>query len=281
MDTLYRWPAHRTIIEEYNMAVCERYFEEYSPPHWHEFYEFELYLTGNGSTNMNGKEYRIVPNTLCFLTPTDFHSFGPDPGNRFLQITFTFTPDCIEDSVISEFITLCHGFFTTIDDVTANRLAYMTRCLSAEVSANAYLNKKYIQNMISCILIELLRLQRQDTEASLRFHALPFPVQKALYYIRTHFKEPVTLNEVSEFAGFSSNYMSKVIHESLGIGFKEYLTDLRLNYAKQLLLLSNESITDISYFSGFNSLSHFLHVFNKKYKESPLQFRKRNRTDKR
>lgn len=114
MNNLYRWPIHPSIIEQFNMAVWERYFEEYSPPHWHDFYEIEFYVSGNGSTNINGKEYRITPNTLCFLTPTDFHSFQPDPGDRFLLITFIFTPNCIEDSVINEFITLCRCLFSKV-----------------------------------------------------------------------------------------------------------------------------------------------------------------------
>lgn len=275
MNTLYRWPLHPSIIEEFNMAVWERYTEEYFPPHWHDFYEIELYLSGNATANVNGRECRITPNTLCFLTPADYHSVLPDPGNRILLITFIFTPNCIEGSVINEFITHSNCLFSKIDPDTAGRFATMTRTLAAETTSNRYLNTKYVQNLISCILIELLRLQKQEDTAN-SFQYLPFPVQKALYYVRTHFKEPIGLDDVSQFVGFSSNYMSKIFRDSLGTGFKEYLTNLRLDYAEQLLRLSDESVTDIAFGCGFNSLSHFLHIFSKRYKISPLQFRKKD-----
>ena len=57
------------------------------------------------------------------------------------------------------------------------------------------------------------------------------------------------------------------------MGFKEFLVDLRLKHACQLLVYSNEAITDIAYYCGFNSTSYFLTVFKKRYKMSPLKYR--------
>jgi AraC-like DNA-binding protein len=102
------------------------------------------------------------------------------------------------------------------------------------------------------------------------------PVQKALYYIRAHFKEDITLKSVSEFAGIPTATLSKKFPEHLGFGFKEYLVDLRLDYAKMLITNTNEQITDIAFYSGFNSLSYFQRVFMEKYGITPKNYRREN-----
>ena len=54
----------------------------------------------------------------------------------------------------------------------------------------------------------------------------------------------------------------------------EYLTDKKLEYAKNLLLTTNDSVLDISLKIGFESVSHFIRIFKMKYGITPLQLRK-------
>lgn len=57
----------------------------------------------------------------------------------------------------------------------------------------------------------------------------------------------------------------------------EYINDLRLNYSANLLMTTDESIPYISLESGFENLSHYYHLFKKKYNLSPGDFRKQHR----
>lgn len=274
MKAWYRYPIQDNLIEQYKLKVTERNTKS-TTPHWHDFYELEIILNGVGTTNINGKEYPLAPNTLCLLTPADYHSYHVEDDREITVINLTFSPDCIEDLSITELITLTNYIFCEIDSNDADRLVFLIKKIKAEYSSANYLNKKYITGLMSCILIELLRFQKNQPKLSLESQSFPLPVQKALYFIRSHFREHITLEDVARFSGFSSNHMSKIFHRSFGMGFKEYLIALRLNHAEQLLLLSDESITEIAYFCGFNSISHFLHVFKAKYDISPLQFRKK------
>jgi AraC-like DNA-binding protein len=54
----------------------------------------------------------------------------------------------------------------------------------------------------------------------------------------------------------------------------EYLTDKKLEYAKNLLLTTNDSVLDVSLIVGFDSVSHFIKIFKAKYGITPLQLRK-------
>ena len=266
MDQLLRIPIEDNLVEPFLMKVSERSARQVAL-HWHEFYEIELYLRGSGTADINGKTYPIQPNTLSLVTPVDFHAIQANPGEKIELITITFAPACMEDAGIGELLELSHSILTRIDQATADRLVSLMRRIREEYSANAYLNRKYAANLISCILIELLRLADSTPETP------SLPVQKAVYYLRVHFREPITLQEVAAFAGFSPSHMSKVFRGQVGVGLKEYLTALRLEHAEQLLRLSWEPVTNVAASCGFGSVSHFLHVFHEKFGCSPLQYR--------
>ena len=60
------------------------------------------------------------------------------------------------------------------------------------------------------------------------------------------------------------------------MSFKHYLMELRMEYAKNLLTLSDKSILEISEMAGYASVSHFIRIFREKNGISPLKFRKRH-----
>jgi len=56
--------------------------------------------------------------------------------------------------------------------------------------------------------------------------------------------------------------------------FTEYLITMRLNYAKELLKYTDESINEITFFCGMNNVSHFINLFKEREGMTPLQYRK-------
>ena len=122
---------------------------------------------------------------------------------------------------------------------------------------------------MTCILAEVLR-QNQNGLPDLSDK----PIQKAAAYLRGHYREPVTLEQLARLAGFSPSHFSNRFHAVMGVGYKEYLISLRLERAKVLLRLSDQSVTEIAAGCGFCSLSHFLHVFRVRCGLTPVRYRK-------
>ena len=91
--------------------------------------------------------------------------------------------------------------------------------------------------------------------------------------MQLHFKENPTLAEVASYSGFNPNYFSQKFKETVGKTYIDYLVDLKVSYAKKLLMSSNMSITDICFSSGFTSISNFMRVFKNKYGMSPNAYR--------
>ena len=94
------------------------------------------------------------------------------------------------------------------------------------------------------------------------------------HYIQRHYSIDLTTDLICKKFSCSKSYFSHSFKSYTGKSFREYLTDIRLNYAKQLLEYSNLNVTQISYSVGFNDSNYFSNVFKQKIGLSPLLYRK-------
>ncbi|MFO1500136.1 MAG: helix-turn-helix domain-containing protein [Verrucomicrobiota bacterium] len=105
--------------------------------------------------------------------------------------------------------------------------------------------------------------------------AEPPVITKAKQYINDHHAEDLSLEEVAKAVHMSMFYFCKTFKRALGINFTEYLSQVRVEKAKNLLLNRNLRVSEIAYEVGFQSLTHFNRVFRKMVGESPSQYRDR------
>lgn len=98
-----------------------------------------------------------------------------------------------------------------------------------------------------------------------------FPEWFCSFLVRMERPENFTadMKEIVEASGRSREHLSRSIKKYLGVSFSEYINDLRINYAANLLLNSNRNIVDIGYLCGFQNASYFYRVFSKKYGIAP------------
>jgi AraC family L-rhamnose operon regulatory protein RhaS len=75
-------------------------------------------------------------------------------------------------------------------------------------------------------------------------------------------------------ARMSSRHFSTLLNEITGKTFVNYLNDVRVESAKELVEDTDMSISSIAFHTGFEELSSFYRAFKKRYKVPPLQFRK-------
>ena len=106
--------------------------------------------------------------------------------------------------------------------------------------------------------------------------AMPPSVIKACGYIRARaLVDDINLVEVARHCCVSEGHLSRMFHHATGLTFREYLTQVRVERAKSLLINSGKNVTEIAYESGFQSLSQFHRVFRKVYGVSPGEMRSR------
>lgn len=94
-------------------------------------------------------------------------------------------------------------------------------------------------------------------------------------YIKEHFCEKLTLNTLAEIANYSKQTLINKFKSEYKTTPIEYITKLRLNKAKELLVNSNLSIARISEMCGYENVYYFSNVFKSHEKISPLKFRQK------
>lgn len=96
---------------------------------------------------------------------------------------------------------------------------------------------------------------------------------KAKDYITEHFHQSLTLEEVAEHVGLSPFHFSKLFKEKYGVNFIDYVTDLRIEQAKQEMLNTNKSLKEICFSIGYKDPNYFSRVFKKKTGVAPTAYR--------
>lgn len=100
------------------------------------------------------------------------------------------------------------------------------------------------------------------------------PIRAAKQYIQKNYMNPITLKEVSGAVGFNDTYFSSLFKKESGKNFLEYLSEVRMNKAKELLRETNLGVTEICERVGYLDLKHFTKSFKKYTGLKPNEFRK-------
>lgn len=99
-------------------------------------------------------------------------------------------------------------------------------------------------------------------------------IQPLLNYIQAHPNSFLSSFEASELCNVSPSYFSKSFKKVMTVSYTEYITEVKLMWAKEFLVLSNNSIEKISDKLGFNSTSYFIKIFKKHENLTPSLYRK-------
>ncbi|MEK7208255.1 MAG: AraC family transcriptional regulator [Patescibacteria group bacterium] len=99
-------------------------------------------------------------------------------------------------------------------------------------------------------------------------------VSKATSYIEAHSSKALSLGQVAKEMGLNDTYFCKLFKKEIGFNFTYFVSRVRIEKAKILLLSSESKVSVISREVGFTSLTHFNRTFKKLVGTSPTEYRK-------
>lgn len=141
---------------------------------------------------------------------------------------------------------------------------------SVEQLVNTYGN---FQEMIEQ-LRRFLQENRVQAEESKAFTNVTF--MKLMKYINDNYREEISLTSAAQVLHMNSNYVSQLFKKEAGVTFVHYITQKRLEDAKELLVTTQKPLTDIALEVGFNDTFHFIKTFKKFTGMTPGQYRTNN-----
>ena len=114
-------------------------------------------------------------------------------------------------------------------------------------------------------------IRRRKEEKSLRELR---PITEAKHYIQQHYQEALRLEDVSSAVGFNATYFSTLFKKETGQNFMDYLTELRIGKAKELLCGEELSVQEVAEQVGYQDLKYFSRLFKKLTGVSPSDYKK-------
>ena len=143
------------------------------------------------------------------------------------------------------------------------------------IRVDDYLLKPIRPQKIIDILNEFIKDNKKRIEESNENCTEEF--QEVVEYIDKNFKNDITLKDVADHVNFSSSYLSKLFKKEMGINFNRYITKIRIDKAKEILINSNISINEIAFSVGYNEPNYFCKVFKKIVNMTPSEYRTNSR----
>lgn len=124
------------------------------------------------------------------------------------------------------------------------------------------------------IRIMLKAMDLRDAGASNRYGSVIDEVKR--YIEENYGDEELSLNKLAGHVNFSPNHLSMVFSAQTGMTFIKYLTDFRMNKAKELLRCTSKRGADISYEVGYKDPHYFSYLFKRTQGMTPTQYRERS-----
>jgi AraC family transcriptional regulator len=233
--------------------------------HKHQGYEFMLPITDMPLVEIDNKDvyarkYHVIP-----INPMQEHGVSGRMENvRFINILFD---EDFFNRIIGDAFKQKNLLFRNENYPVSMELYSLIKIFIKESTMNSPERRIMLQNLSHTIAILIFRDIKKESNLFLLgkpFNAVTIKIKKVVDYIKENYQKECSLEELSEIAGISRFYLIRAFKDYLGKTPYDYLLDIRIENAKQLLTKGNMSITDICHECGFNNMSHFIRTFKKK-----------------
>ncbi len=265
-------------IEMYDNMISD-FALHYVPWHWHTEVELVLVLRGATTLEYGGTVERLDEGDGAFINSGCLHAMHPQDGAPCETLNVVFSPEIVAGAPYSVFagryvqpllqsgvgaLRLSRGADADVlCELRAAYRDYQTRAEGYEIVTRNYLS------------VIWLALCRRCAAAGPDSPAENGRVKELLTFIAAHYAEPLTLETIAASAGVSPRTCGRCFQQVTGMTPFQYLLEYRVKTAAQLLLTTDQTVTEIGFAVGFNDASYFTKVFRTLTGTSPSAFRRR------
>lgn len=261
--------SYMDIDPQSDITIQYKTIEKTTPPHFHDYVEIELITQGVAKQTINGNISHLKKGSLTVLGLTHKHQLIPEGVIKLTH--FNINPRLISSEVLKR-LSLTSAQYIQLNDNDYKIISALSDICHTELQKK-FINKEYIKKLIDAIFIKFLELIVDDYHLQDFEHISSIPMKDALYYIHQHFRENISLEQVSKIFHYNPCHFSAAFHKEIGIEFIKYLTMLRIDYAKKLLADKRFKVKTIYLESGFKTYEGFLKAFKKITGMSPSEYK--------
>ena len=245
--------------------------------------DWELVYVDLGEVTIQAQDQTFcVPSGNFFLhSPNEFHTiranncicnvliftFRMSKGNEELM------PLCRRINKVSKYERILLSNLIDEGNIVFDKTNFYKANVSCEPN---YGSLQLIRNYLEIFFISALRAVKNlsDDETKENDYTYNEIVSRTIDYLNENINNHIKLEELEKELGYSQSYLSKIFRRITNKSITEYLIDMRITYAKQLMCDQALSFSDIAFQAGFTSLQYFSKMFKLKTGYSPSKYRK-------
>lgn len=269
----------------YTVHYFEYRSDFYYPGERHNFWEFQCVDKGCAKVQTDDDVHVLNRGQVIFHRPNEFHNLTAvgQTAPNIVVVSFECNSPCME---------FFEKRILTLSDTERNLIgmiiAEARRCIASPLN-DPYLQKMEVkkdslfgsQQMILLYLQELLiSMIRRHTlpQISVPVNRLPAPkngsaiYNKIIFYLEEHIREFVTIEDICHDNLIGRSQLQKLFREQHQCGIIEFFTEMKVEFAKQLIRENQLNFTQISDFLGYSSIHYFSRQFKKVTGMTPSEY---------
>lgn len=228
------------------------------PYRFAEHFELSVYLEDSGTLYINDQPHSLHRGDVRFIRPGT--KLGSTEEYSCYSFWFCFGEKNTDynDALIDAILPFFHGSEEMIADAETAVSLFSSDQIGSKLKMNLYFMKLFYK----CYSL--------SAKAQISSPA----VQACVSHIKEHYAQSVTLEELGALTGYVPLHVLRLFKAETGKTPHDYLCEVRMTRARNLLLNTDLSIARIASECGFQSVSHFQTLFKQKFGITPGKFRK-------
>ena len=150
-------------------------------------------------------------------------------------------------------------------------LAFL-RCFMVEADEKGNRSEELLENLASAIAYLTAQSIRPKSYESVHLYER-FEVDRAITYMNQHYNRKISVEELAAHVSISTSHFSKTFKAVTGNTPLDFLNNMRLKKARDMMLLNNKTLTEIALACGFGSSAYFSSCFTERYQMTPSAYR--------
>lgn len=254
------------------------------PPHWHEAIEIVYVMDGKLKVGINNNVYYLEKRDILIIGTCDVHYYMPQKYYskaviiQFEQNVYSSISGNINDIITTQKLFNSTKHIKSIDDteIHAQMELQITKLIeeyNQKLDGYKLALKARLYDLFTILLRKLPIEDCVQNDKEKQISKLK-RLEKIYQYVEKNYGNDISLKEAANNVNLSEFHFSHFFKKTTGMSFKQFLSSFRIKKAEWLLINSNDSITEIAFKSGFNSVKTFNRVFKKFKGCSPTDYKK-------
>ena len=264
--------------------------ERYKNTEWskglsiHEAFEMVYIKSGEGTFEICGEKVTVGSNDIVIIKPNQHHRFNVNSEVRCDCIVLYFKflrqskVDYSETSV-NDFLNFVSGkesgAFIKLKVSQKNDIIVLLNRILREKEHEQIGSNLLNYLMLMELFVLISRALKAEWENSIKNKSpkLKELMQSAIQYILNNYERELSITDIAKYVFLSPSYFTRAFKEDTGLSPMQYLLNVRIKRACELLAETDQKIGEIAYSVGFSNQQRFNDIFKKQTKMTPMQFR--------